>query len=65
MSTTEWIGGKSGNLVTLDYYRIFVTILTPGVPDPVFKNETNILYSTSVYHKKYTENISLTEQFQH
>jgi len=54
-------------LVTLDYYRsIFVTlIIMSGVSDPVFKNKKMYFPSTAVYHKNYTENISLTEQFEH
>jgi len=57
----------SNYLNTLDNYRsIFVTlILTSGLPDPVFKNKKIPFPSTAVYHKNYTENISLTEQFEH
>ena len=52
---------------TMEYYRsIFVTlILTSGVPDPVFNNKKICFPSTAVYHKSYTENISLTEHFEH
>jgi len=52
---------------TLDCYRsIFVTlILTSGLPDPVFKNKKIYFPSTEAYHKNYTENQSLTEQFEH
>jgi len=51
---------------TLEYYRsVFVTfMLPPGVPDPVFKNKKIYFPSTEVYHKNYTENITLTEQFE-
>jgi len=51
----------------MEYYRsIFVTlILTSGVPDPVFNNKKICFPSTAVYHKSYTENISLTEHFEH
>ena len=57
----------SNYLNTLDYYHsIFVTlILTSGVPGPVFKNKKIYFPSTAVHHKNYTENISLTEQFEH
>jgi len=32
---------------------------------PVFKNKKVCFPSSAVYHKIYTENISLTEQFEH
>ena len=53
--------------LTLEYYRFcFVTlILSSGLPDPVFKNKKIPFPSTAVHHKNYTENISLTEQFEH
>jgi len=54
-------------MLTLEYYRFcFVTlILSSGLPDPVFKNKKIPFPSIAVYHKNYTENISLTEQFEH
>ena len=47
---------------TLVYYRFFVTLmLSSGLPDPFFKNKNIPFPSTAVYHKNYTENISLTD----
>jgi len=44
----------------------FVTLtITSGVHDPVFKNKKIYFSSTEVYHNNYTENIALTEQFEH
>jgi len=50
----------------LEYYRsIFVTqTTTPGAHDPILKIKI-YFPSTKVYHKNYTENITLTEQFEH
>ena len=55
------------NPLTLKYYcYFFVTLMiSSGLPDPVFKNKKIPFPSTAVYHKNYTENISLTEQFEH
>ena len=39
--------------------------LTSGVPDTVVKNKKIYFSSTAVIHNNYTENISLTEQFEH
>jgi len=52
---------------TLKYYRFFfVTLIqSSGLPDPVFKNKKIPFPSTAVYHKNYTENMNLTEQFDH
>jgi len=52
---------------TLEYYCcIFITlILSPGLPDLLFKNRQIPFRSTTVYYKNYNENISLTEQFEH
>ena len=45
---------------------LFVTlILSSGLLDPFFNNKKIPFPSTAVYHKNYTENISLTEQFEH
>jgi len=55
-------------IVSLEYDRwIFITlILSSSLLDPVFKNKKKIPFaSTAVYHKNYTENINLTEQFEH
>jgi len=52
----------------LEYFgSIFVTLsISLGVMKPVFKNKKNIYFpSTKVYHKHYTENITLIEQFEH
>jgi len=53
--------------LTLDYYRsiFFTLIITSGVSDPVFKNKKMYFPSVAVYYKNYTENVSLTEQFEH
>jgi len=55
-----------GPCTTLEYYRsVFVTLMIASdVPGPVFKKQ-NLLSLTEVYHKIYTENITLTEQFEH
>ena len=47
--------------------QFFVTLTkTSGVMDPVFSNKKNIYFpSTKVYHKNYTENITLIEKFEH
>jgi len=39
-------------------------MIASDVPGPVFKKQ-NLLSLTEVYHKIYTENITLTEQFEH
>jgi len=39
-------------------------MLFSGVPDPVFKNKKIYFPITEFYHKNYTENITLTEQFE-
>ena len=47
---------------TLVYYRFIVTLmLSSGLPGPVFKNKKIPFPSTAIYHKNYTENISLTD----
>jgi len=58
---------KLHNLPALQYYLwIFVTlILSPGLLDPVLKIKKIPFPSTAVYHKNYTENISLTQKFEH
>jgi len=52
---------------TLEYVcSIFVTLtISLGLMNPVFKNKKIYFPSTAVYHKNNTENISLTEQFEH
>jgi len=52
---------------TLDcYHSGFATLmLFSGLQDPVFKTIYIYFPSTEVYHKNYTENITLTEQFEH
>ena len=40
-------------------------MISSGLPDPVFKNKKIPFPSHAVHHKNYTENISLTEQFEH
>jgi len=40
-------------------------MLFSGLQDPVFKNKKIYSPSTEVYHKNYTENITVTEQFEH
>jgi len=57
----------SQKVTTLEYFRsIFVTLTkTSGVLNPVFKNKKIYFPSTKVYHKHYTENITLIEQFEH
>jgi len=49
------------------YFRsIFVTLtITSGVLYQVFKNKKINFPATKVYDKNYTENITLTEQFEH
>jgi len=40
-------------------------MISSGVLDPVIKNKKLYFPSTAVYHKNYTENVTLIEQFEH